>query len=297
MSNSNSGYSFRHALGQSAASHTTLSYLSEHFSHSTRDEWLARIQAQEILIDHSIATGEELLKPGGTLIWNRPGWVEPNVPMDYVVLYRDDYLLAVHKPSGLPTLPGAGFYRNTLLSQVQHEFPTATPLHRLGRSTSGIVLFAMDGQTRSVMSQRWERIQKWYRVLVQGIVGFESLCVRTPIGPIPHPRLGSIHGASWRGKPSRSLVEVMEHRHSTSLCSVELMTGRPHQIRIHLASIGHPLVGDPVYAVGGGLVDENPGLPGDAGYFLHAHRLRFQHPAHDVAIQVEAPLPDCLIVQ
>jgi 23S rRNA pseudouridine1911/1915/1917 synthase len=76
---------------------------------------------------------------------------------------------------------------------------------------------------------------------------------------------------------------------------VELLTGRPHQIRIHLASIGYPLLGDPVYDHGGGIV-ENPGLPGDAGYFLHAHRIRFKHPLRGDSILVEAPLPERLTI-
>jgi 23S rRNA pseudouridine1911/1915/1917 synthase len=78
-----------------------------------------------------------------------------------------------------------------------------------------------------------------------------------------------------------------------TLCSVEIMTGRPHQIRIHLASVGHPLLGDPVYGSGGGIL-EAPGLPGDAGYILHAHRMKFRHPALGREISIEAPLPECL---
>ena len=290
----NSGYSFRHVLGPSAVGHTPLSYLVEHFPHSTREQWLARLQAHEIRVDESIATVKESLKPGQILVWNRPGWEEPEVPTNYQVLYRDDCLLAVHKPGGLPTLPGAGFYRNTLLSQVQLEFPTAIPLHRLGRATSGVVLFVLDRATSAKMSKHWGDIQKEYRLLVQGIAAFDSVCVRTPIGLIPHPRLGRIHGASWDGKASRSRIDVLQRRPHTTLCTAQLITGRPHQIRIHSASIGHPLVGDPVYALGGGIVDENPGLPGDAGYFLHAHRIRFQHPVLGVPITIEAPLPECL---
>lgn len=293
MKHTNSGYSFRHVLGPSAAGHTTLTYLSQQFNHSSRDQWMERLEAKEIRLDGSVATGDERVKPGDVLIWDRPGWIENVVPINYRVIYGDEFLIAVHKPSGLPTLPGAGFYQNTLLTLVRLAYPTATPLHRLGRATSGIVLFALDRGISATMSRQWEAVQKEYRTLVKGDMQFDSVCIQTPIGLLPHPRLGAIYGASWGGKRSRSVVTVLQRRGDSTVCSVELLTGRPHQIRIHLSSIAYPLLGDPVYGVGWGIVD-NPGLPGDAGYWLHAHRIRFIHPVTKEAIVVEAPLPECL---
>ncbi|MFM8190104.1 MAG: RluA family pseudouridine synthase, partial [Pirellula sp.] len=240
--------------------------------------------------------GHEKLEAGGVLIWDRPGWIEQDVPTEYQFLYRDEFLIAVHKPSGLPTLPGAGFFQNTLLTQVQRAYSTAKPLHRLGRATSGVVLFALDRNTSSAMSKRWGEVHKEYRTIVQGTVPLDSIGIRTPIGLIPHPRLGAIYGACPMGKPSRSLMSVLQRRGTQTVCSVELLTGRPHQIRIHAASIGYPLAGDPVYGPGGGIL-ENPGLPGDTGYYLHAHRIRFKHPERGDWILIEAPLPECLRIE
>lgn len=293
MGPTNSGYSFRHVLGPSAVGHTTTTYLVANFVHSTQDQWLQRIRAREIQIDGAIASGDERLKPGGVLIWNRPAWTEEEVPTNFGILYRDEFLFAAHKPSGLPTLPGAGFFHNTLLTQVQRVHPTAIPLHRLGRATSGIVLFAFDRKTAASMSKQWGAVHKEYRTLVRGETDFDVLSIRTPIGLIPHPRLGKIYGATWSGKESRSSLSVLQRRSSATICSVELLTGRPHQIRIHLASIGHPLIGDPVYGLGGGII-ENPGLPGDSGYFLHAHRIGFHHPVSGDYLSIEAPLPSIL---
>jgi 23S rRNA pseudouridine1911/1915/1917 synthase len=111
------------------------------------------------------------------------------------------------------------------------------------------------------------------------------------IGPVPHPLLGTVQAASEDGKPSHSLAVVLERRPDRTLFNVEITSGRPHQVRIHLAYAGHPLIGDPLYETGGGL-KRHPGLPGDGGYLLHAERLQFAHPAtgQRMTLTAESPL-------
>jgi 23S rRNA pseudouridine1911/1915/1917 synthase len=207
--------------------------------------------------------------------------------------------LAVNKPSGLPTLPGGGFMENTLLRLVQKQFPNANPVHRLGRGTSGIVLFAKTPQAASNLCANWNtpRIQKIYRALAQNIAQHDVYEILTPIGLVPHPRLGQVWAANPNGKPSKSLAKVISRSASnttnagTTTFEVSLNSGRPHQIRIHLASIGHPLVGDPLYGSGGQPLEHLPGLPGDGGYLLHAQFLKFRHPVTAEQINLEAALP------
>ena len=95
---------------------------------------------------------------------------------------------------------------------------------------------------------------------------------------------------SW---PAHSVATVVERRGDTALVDVRISTGRPHQIRIHLAAAGHPLTGDPLYVVGGRPRPVAPGLPGDGGYLLHAHRLQLAHPRGGV-LSLDAPLPAAL---
>ena len=290
----NQGYSYREVIGLSAISHSTLSYLASHFDHSTESQWQERLDAGEVLLEGGIASGDESLSAGNILVWNRPGWAEAETPKEYGVIYRDEDLLAVDKPSGLPTIPGAGFYQNTLLSLVQIDFPEARPLHRLGRATSGLVLFALNRQTASALSRNWPKVQKQYQALSSLVASQDSYDIRSPIGKREHPILGKVYAASPSGKTSRSYARTLQRRATTTVFEVDLHTGRPHQIRIHLAYIGHPLEGDPLYASGGQPRIDQPGLPGDPGYLLHAKRLIFEHPSTGKLVELNSPVPAIL---
>jgi 23S rRNA pseudouridine1911/1915/1917 synthase len=163
----------------------------------------------------------------------------------------------------------------------------------LGRATSGIVLFAKTPKAASYLSANWNtpQIQKIYRALAQNVAQYDAYEILTPIGLVPHQRTGSVWAASPSGKPSKSLAKVISRTTTTTTFEVSLHSGRPHQIRIHLASIGHPLAGDPLYGLTGLPLESLPGLPGDGGYFLHARYLKFHHPITGEQINLEAALP------
>jgi 23S rRNA pseudouridine1911/1915/1917 synthase len=211
------------------------------------------------------------------------------------VLFRDAHLLAVAKPRGLPTMPAGGFLTHTLLHLVQARFPGATAMHRLGRGTSGLVLFARTGEARRALAKAWRTgaVVKRYRALVSGVPSRDAFDVDTPIGLVAHPRLGRVYAAVSQGKPSLTHVRVLGTREGQSLVEATIPTGRPHQIRIHLAAAGHPLVGDPLYAAGG-VPGPRPALPGESGYHLHAHRLELDHPATGVRLEIECAPPPVL---
>jgi 23S rRNA pseudouridine1911/1915/1917 synthase len=193
----------------------------------------------------------------------------------------------VAKPAGLPTAPAGGFLTHTLLARVRAWFPEATPAHRLGRGTSGLVLFARTAEARAGLARAWRaaQVRKLYRARLAGSPAADDFVVEVPIGPVPHALLGTLHAASAAGRAARSRVRVLRRDGASSLVEVEIETGRPHQIRIHAAAAGHPLLGDPLYGEGGlpraegaGLAPEREPLPGDTGYALHAHRLELAHP-------------------
>ena len=189
-------------------------------------------------------------------------------------------------------MPAGGFVESTLLALVRQQYPEASPLHRLGRGTSGLVLFARHKQAASQLARAWRdrTVKKVYRAIGLGITRAEVFVIDVPIGPVPHPLIGTVQAACEGGKPSHSVAFVLDQRHDQTLFSVEITTGRPHQIRIHMAYAGHPLIGDPLYEAGGGL-KKHPGLPGDSGYFLHAERLQFAHPSTGQQMTVTATPP------
>ena len=289
----NRGYAYTTIISNAHPGRTLLSHLASFYPHSTPEAWQQNLDNGEVTLNGISATGSESLTAGQTLIWNRPPWSEPDSPQHFDILHDDPYLLAVNKPSGLPTLPGGGFLENTLLRLVRKHTPNANPVHRLGRATSGIVLFAKTPHAAAQLTADWNtsKVQKIYRALAQHPAQHDTYEILTPIGLVPHPRIGNVWAASPTGKPSRSLAKVLSRTPTNTTFEVSLHSGRPHQIRIHLASIGHPLIGDTLYGPTGHPLENLPGLPGDGGYLLHARSLKFRHPITGEQIHLEAPLP------
>jgi 23S rRNA pseudouridine1911/1915/1917 synthase len=289
----NGGHTYAEQLGLSADGYVLSQFLAQHYRHSPERAWIERIRQGRVKLDGVVADPGTRLAAGQWLSWERPGWIEPPAPLGFGVLYDDGDVVAVAKPSGLPTLPGAGFLEHTLLSQLRRYRKGLRPLHRLGRHTSGIVLCALGGESRAALSRAWSHgnVRKTYRALASGQPVRSAFEIATPIGAVPYAPLGTLHAASPAGKSAHSTVRVVNRREADFLCDVEIATGRPHQIRIHLASAGHPLVGDPLYADGGAPPARCRALPGDGGYSLHAMELRFPHPASGRSVTVRCAPP------
>lgn len=288
----NDGYAYESHIER--AHEGVLAFLSANYIHSTRQTWAVRLAAGELRLNGRILTADQPLRAGDVLVWHRPPWQEETVRLNFGVLYEDTDVLAVSKPAGLPTVPGGGFLKHTLLSQVREQWPGATPLHRLGRGTSGIVLFALNAGAAGKLLADWRahRVQKVYLALACGNAQQDIYDIRTPIGPVPHAKLGTVYASSPAGKAAHSVARTLKRQENTTAFEVQIFTGRPHQIRIHLASIGYPLVGDPLYAPGGLPVPD--ALPGDLGYTLHAWHLTFTHPRSGETLMLKAAPPPVL---
>lgn len=296
----NQGWCYEDHIQPQDAGKTVLEFYSK-FSHSTPEEWQARIQQGQIRLDGQAITPNTRLQAHSILSYHRPPWTEPQVPLDLPILYEDDEIWVIDKPSGLPVLPGGRFLEHTVLGQLRLRYPQEqmAPVHRLGRGTSGLLLLARSPQARASLSQqmRDRQILKIYRALVGPDVVPNQFTITQPIGKLPYPQLGYLYCADPAGKPAESHCTVLKRTSESTIIKVQITTGRPHQIRIHLAYYGHPLLGDPLYTSGGKPKPapiEATAIPSDGGYTLHASQLEFTHPTNRQIIHLTAPIPTCL---
>jgi 23S rRNA pseudouridine1911/1915/1917 synthase len=281
-------------------------FYAHHYPHSTEAEWREKIARGEVTLNGRTARADDVLRRGDRLVYRRPPWEEPDAPREFGTLYEDEDVLAFDKPSGLPVLPGGFFLETTLLRLARARYGDGcSPLHRLGRGTSGVILFTRNPPAaRALATAMFERrILKVYLALAAGTSMPDAFTVDAPIGPVPHtlPPTVNAYRPGPGGRPSVSHVKVLRRDpgRDVTLVEVTIPTGRPHQIRIHLAYAGFPLVGDPLYRAGGlpradGVDDEIATTPGATGYRLHSWKIRFPHPSRGGEVEVVSPPPETL---
>lgn len=296
----NRGWAYRDRVGDGEAGLSVVGFYSRKYRHSDAECWRRRLEDGEIELNGQPVRSDWALAAGDRLAWRRPPWLEPGAPLEFDIIHDDGDLLIVNKPPGLPSMPAGGFLEHTLLRLLERRYPgdPPRPVHRLGRGTSGLVICARRSPSRAWLSAALRdhgrpggesAIVKIYRCLtVTSDLPGEGW-IETPIGALEHPRLGRLWRADPGGLASRSDYRVLRRGAVGDLLEVTIRTGRPHQIRIHMASVGAPLRGDPLYAAGGGLRDAEA-LPGDPGYLLHAHRVTLRDP-QGRTLHFEAPLP------
>jgi 23S rRNA pseudouridine1911/1915/1917 synthase len=211
------------------------------------------------------------------------------------IVYEDDALLVVNKPAGMVVHPAAGHSTGTLVNAVLGHSPDLVIgnaerpgiVHRLDRDTSGLIVIAKTDAALENLQQQFARqaVHKTYLALVHGRVQPSRGKIDAPVGRDPRDRKRMAVTAVQAARAAQTVFAVVERMADTTLLRVEPHTGRTHQIRVHLAFIGHPVVGDPVYGPHGA---NNLGL---RRQFLHAWQLAFTHPVTGAALTFTAPLP------
>ncbi len=220
---------------------------------------------------------------------------EPGIPLH--VVYEDEEMLVVDKPAGLVVHPSPGHWSGTLVNALLahgHELGGIAGIqrpgivHRLDRDTSGLLMVAKtDAAQASLMAQlKARRIKKTYLALVAGAVAAAVGRIEAPIGRDPRDR--QRFAVVPNGRPSVTSYRVRERFDGWTLIELDLVTGRTHQIRVHLDAIGHPVAGDPGYGTG----TSRRGPDGLGRMFLHAWRLELTAPSSGRLLRLVAPLPD-----
>jgi 23S rRNA pseudouridine1911/1915/1917 synthase len=248
---------------------------------------------------HRLAGGEEVQvhEPEP-----RPSDLEPQA-MELEILYEDSEILALNKPAGVVVHPAAGNPDGTLVNALLHHCRDLSGIggaerpgivHRLDKDTTGVMVVAKTDRAHLALSRafQWRTTEKTYLALVYGLPHPAEGVVDAPIGR--HPRERKRMAVVPEGRPARTLYTVAERFPGLSLLHCRLITGRTHQVRVHMAHIGHALVGDPLYAGRQWRNLEEPlrflcrSFPRQV---LHAWRLALDHPVTGERLELEAPLP------
>jgi len=245
-----------------------------------------------------------------TVVLVRPRFEEPEVPRSFGVVHEDDDVLAVDKPAGLPVHPTATYHRNTLTALLRERYGDEPPhiAHRLDRETSGVLVCGKHRAAERALKQAFERrrVEKRYLGIATGVLADDEAVIDRRLGPArdgPHYLMEVRDDAG--GADARTAVRVFARGPAHTLVDMRPESGRQHQLRVHLAAIGHPLVGDKLYGPEGvapflAYVDaggvNTPELVDRLGHerqALHAHELVLPHPRSGEPFTLRAPLaPD-----
>lgn len=266
------------------------------YSEYTRSFIQQLIKQHKVKVDMQDVKCNYRLKEGQVIYLQvdeiKPLNLEPEtMPLD--IIYEDDDLLVINKQKGLVVHPGAGNHQHTLvnallaysdsLSDINGYFRPGI-VHRLDKDTSGLLVCAKNNKTHLFLSEQLKdkRCYRKYYALVSGVLPNDEGEIIAPIGRDYHNRQKMAVVAD--GKEARTLFKVIKRYNDMTLVSCELKTGRTHQIRVHLAYIGYPILNDSKYS--------NHQLLNTNGQFLHAYYLSFVHPKNGKRLAFECSLPD-----
>lgn len=248
-----------------------LDSLCERFTYHSREDWVDRISRGLVSMDGVVCDLETIAHRGAKVVYHVENYSEPEVPTNYATVFEDDEFLLVAKPAGVPVHHTGRIFYNTFAAIIRRGFDceSATPMHRLDRDTGGLILFAKDASTASRFQKNLDRIllRKFYLAVVpagfpvnpgdpDGVVDCELPLREDPEDPI---RLRMHHfddGKTCHTRFRKLFSVVHPDLGELDVLEAELLTGRKHQIRAHLAELGFPIIGDRLYSHGGVYYDK-----------------------------------------
>lgn len=275
-------------------------FVANHLTHLSRSYIQELIAQGNVEVDKIVRRRVFKMTPGQVVTVNVPEPVVQVVEAEDIpltIVYEDDDLLVIDKVAGMVVHPAPGHPDGTLVNAVLWHVPEIALagsnrpgiVHRLDKDTSGLIVVAKSDRGRTTLIRQWNAraVSKHYIALVHGVVADDSAEINVPIGrdPVQRNRMAAVKG----GREAITRFTVLERLAGATLLDVEIETGRTHQIRVHLAFIDHPVVGDTVYNRNGGATGGAKSLA--PRQFLHAARLGFTLPGGQEKI-FESPLPE-----
>jgi RluA family pseudouridine synthase len=274
----------------------TLGHLVEHLPEAVWETECAR----GLLLNerHEVLSARHIVRAGDHYWHKFPGVLEPDVDGDVRILHEDEALVVLHKPAPLPMHAGGRYFRNTLqhILRAAYDPHPPFPAHRLDANTTGLVLAARNRRFAGLLQPQFAngQVRKRYLVRVHGAPARDQFDCDAPIST-SSGELGSRCVDPGDGRAARTEFHVLERStDGTSLLEARPLTGRTHQIRLHLWHLGYPVCGDTVYLPGNlrGQTQTPTLLPGDPPLCLHAWNVTFFHPATREPVEFTAPPPD-----
>jgi 23S rRNA pseudouridine1911/1915/1917 synthase len=279
-------------------------FLARRFDRS-RSALRSRLEGQVLSASGEPLKWSHRMKAGETIQVPSVRRPEPKVDVTYQMLLADEWIIAVNKGAGAPVHPTRSWRSRTLLTRLKADLeePGLKPAHRLDRETSGVLVFGRTKRVVSALMSQFKQgtVRKRYLAVVQGIPRFQSTLVQEPLARDPDfPIQCRMRVDKAHGRQAVTELEMVERGRRTSLVSAVPRTGRQHQIRVHLAHLGHPVLGDKLYQEAGEpylaqiqdeLDAETLNRLGHHRQALHAEKLDLVHPETGVSLRLEAPLP------
>ena len=273
-------------------------YLSSNLDFLSRSYIQKMIQEQNVSVNGKIVKANYNLKEDDEIEFQLPPNVEPdieaeNIPLD--VLYEDNDVIVVNKPKGMVVHPAAGHYSGTLVNALMYHCKDSLSgingvmrpgiVHRIDKDTTGSLIICKNDTSHEIIAQQLKEhsIVRKYRAICMGIIKEDELTINAPIGRHPIERKKMAINEK-NGKSAITHVKVLKRLKNATYVECRLETGRTHQIRVHLSSMGHPLLGDEVY----GDTKNKHKLQGQT---LHAYILGFIHPSTKEYIETNASIP------
>jgi RluA family pseudouridine synthase len=243
------------------------------------DEVAAAIARGSVQLDGRRAGGDQPVRPGARVIVH----LRSDSDITITTVYADEWIVVVDKPSGVPSQATRGEAATALDARVQAAHPGARLVHRLDRDASGLVLFSLDERARAPLQRALDagQIERRYLAVVAGrLDGEGTIALRIARDPHDERRRRALPENDPNGQEARSRWRARSHAHNRTTLELTLETGRTHQLRVHLAAIGHPIVGDRLY-----------GGPDAPRLHLHAHALALPHPRDGRPLSFSSPAP------